>query len=197
MLFSRLIFARLNKSKAREEEWKAKARSQIEKDELRLREMNEQRRKDQMILKAQKDMDLQLKKDNLERIRRAQMYKQRQQMEKAEASDKKCRELQRRKEELLKIRKQNASAAKIKKDRLLEVLEKSKSGGSSGIKKLLKLVSSEDPANDSSPNGRKLIDDNTGKTFLEEGSTVEDEQASPIAPNKSFPRSIRFEDSTS
>ena len=187
----------MNKSKAREEEGKAKARSQIEKDELRLREMNEQRRKDQMILKAQRDMDLQLKKDNLERIRRAQMYKQRQQMEKAEASDKKCRELQRRKEELLKIRKQNASAAKIKKDRLLEVLEKSKSGGSSGIKKLLKLVSSEDPANDSSPNGRKLIDDNTGKTFLEEGSTVEDEQASPITPNKSFPRSIRFEDSTS
>jgi len=130
----------LKKKKENEEATKRVVLSKIEQEEARLKELADRRRKEQMLIKAEKDLQLQMKRENLDRIKRAQEYQLKCQIQKADSNDKRCQELKKRKEELLKIRQKNAYEAKVKKDRLMAVMEQSKSAGGSGIKKLLKSV---------------------------------------------------------
>ena len=90
-----------------------------------------------MLIKAERDLQLQMKKDNLERIKRAQEYRQRELLRKADEDDRRCQEMKEKKESLLKLRQKNVAMAKLKKDKLMEALESSKSGGSNAIKKIL------------------------------------------------------------
>lgn len=157
----------IKKSREHEEHAKREAAAKIEQEERRLRQLAEQRRKEQLLLKAEKDLQLQTKKENLDRLKRAQDYHLKQQLKKAESDDKRCRELKERKDELRKVRQKNAALARRKKDRLMALVEASKSGGSSGIKKLLKSVATGD--------------------LLEE-------EAREVAPRRTSPRAREAED---
>ena len=138
--------AQLNKTKKEKEEIKKTVRSKIEQEEQHLRELAAHRRKEQMLIKAERDLQLQMKKDNLERIKRAQEYRQRELLRKADEDDRRCQEMKEKKESLLKLRQKNVAMAKLKKDKLMEALESSKSGGSNAIKKLLAGVLKENQA---------------------------------------------------
>ena len=135
--------AQLNKTKAEEDKIKIAVRSKIEQEEQHLRELAAHRRKEQMLIKAERDLQLQMKKDNLERIKRAQEYRQQELLRKADEDDRRCQDMKQKKESLLKLRQKNVAEAKLKKDKLMEALESSKSGGSNAIKKLLSGVLKE------------------------------------------------------
>lgn len=150
----------LRKKKESEEATKRTITSKIDQEEARLKELSDQRRKEQMLLKAEKDIQLQMKRENLERIKKAQAYHLKEIMRKAEANDQRCQDLKKRKEDLLKVRRKNAHEAKVKKDKLMAVLEQSKTaGGSSGIKKLLKSVSENGCLIESKPVKKQIHDD--------------------------------------
>lgn len=135
----------LKKTKEKEETTKHEMLSRIEQEDARLQELADQRRKEQSLLKAEKDLQLQMKKENLERIKKAQEYHLKEMMRKCRESDQRCNELKKRKEDLMKLRRKNAHEAKVKKDRLMAVLEQSKNApNASGIKKLLKSVSTNE-----------------------------------------------------
>jgi len=138
--------AQLNKTKKEEEEIKKTVRSKIEQEEQHLRELAAHRRKEQMLIKAERDLQLQMKKDNLDRIKRAQEYRQRELLRKADEDDRRCQDMKQKKESLLKLRQKNVAEAKLKKDKLMEALESSKSGGSHAIKRLLAGVLKENAA---------------------------------------------------
>ena len=104
-------------------------RTRIEQEEANLIHLAEQRRKEQMLLKAEKDLQMQMKRENLKRIKRKQEYQLKETMRKVEENDRRTQELKKRKEELLKLRRKNAHEAKVTKDKLMAVLEQSKSGG--------------------------------------------------------------------
>ena len=184
----------LKKTKEKEEIAKLEVRSKIEQEEEHLKNLDGQRRKEQLLIKAERDLQLQMKKDNLVRIKKAQEYHLKEMLRKADESDRRCQDLKREKESLLQLRRKNAHESKvrrkehmskcpkypntnnhklinilkkIKKDKLLAVLDKSTSGGTSGIKKLLKSVSmANNQMNESeeasrSPQGTKGMNDST------------------------------------
>lgn len=113
---------RLKKVKEEEEENKRGVRSKMEQEEERLKELAEQRAKEARLIKAEKDLQLQMKRENLDRIKRAQEYQLKVQVQKADANDKRCQQLKKRKEDLLRVRKKNAHEARVKKDRLVAML---------------------------------------------------------------------------
>mmetsp|Transcript_109 Transcript_109/g.216 ORF Transcript_109/g.216 Transcript_109/m.216 type:complete len:220 (-) Transcript_109:56-715(-) len=133
----------LKKTKEKELATKRGVLSKIEQEDALLKELADRRRKEQVFLKTEKLLRQQTKKENLERMKKAQEYQLKMMMQKAEANDRRCQDLKKHKEDLGKVRRKNAHEAKVKKDRLLTVLEQAKSAstGSAGIKKLLKSVS--------------------------------------------------------
>ena len=65
-----------------------------------------------MLIKAERDLQLQLKKENLERIKKANEYKQKEMTRKAQEDDRRCLEMKQKKEQLLKLRQKNVALAK-------------------------------------------------------------------------------------
>ena len=98
--------------------------------------MQRTRKREQELIKAERELVLQMKKDNLERLKKKQEFRHKETMKRVHENDLRTQELFQQKEELMKIRRINAHKAKVEKDRLMSVLEKSKSGCS--IQKLLK-----------------------------------------------------------
>ncbi|KAL7539401.1 hypothetical protein ACHAXR_011869 [Thalassiosira sp. AJA248-18] len=136
---------RVNQIKTKEkmeEETKLDVLSKIQQEDAHLKELAERRRKEQILLKAEKDLQTQMKQENLSRIKKAQEYHLKEMIQKAEANDRRCQDLKKRKQDLLVVRRKKAHEANIKRDRLMSVIEKSRyASGSSGIKKILKSVS--------------------------------------------------------
>ena len=128
---------------ARENERAAKqaAENKMQLEEAHLEAIARQRNREQMLIKAERELQLQMKQDNLERLKRKQEFRHKEIMRKVQENDERTQALLRQKEELMHIRRKNAHKAKIEKDHLLSVLEQSKAGCSSSIQKLLKQVS--------------------------------------------------------
>ena len=153
----------LQRSRFREEEAKQQARAKLQHEEETIAKLREDRLKEAVLVKAERDLQvgagvdfellsnfnsltceyrnpqlpqLQMKKDNLERIKRANAYRLRETERKAEADDRRAMELKAKKEELLRARQRNAARARVEKDKLLRVLDGA--GGSTQIKKLLR-----------------------------------------------------------
>ena len=151
----------LQRSRFREEEAKQQARAKLQHEEETIAKLREDRLKEAVLVKAERDLQvgagvdfellsnsltcecrnpqlpqLQMKKDNLERIKRANAYRLRETERKAEANDRRAMELKAKKEELLRARQRNAARARVEKDKLLRVLDGA--GGSTQIKKLLR-----------------------------------------------------------
>ncbi len=129
----------LQQAKEKEEAAKTRVQSKIEQQEARLRDLAERRLKEQLAIKAEKERQLQLKNQNLERIKKAKEDQLAETKRKAEEHDRKCEDLKKSKENMMKFRHKTTAEAKIKKDRLRSILDSSRTGRASlaGIKKLL------------------------------------------------------------
>ena len=197
----------LKMSKQKEEEVKMKSKSKIEQGEDHLKQLAEKRRKEQMLIKAERDLQMQLKKDNLARIKRANEYKQKEMTRKAQEDDRRCLEMKQKREQLLRERQKNVAIAKcvcfvvvvmllideqhltllvsrIKKDKLLEGLSNAQT--SAGMKKLLKSVQQQSLLSNNRPNDN---DDSLGSsTPLPRDNDAEKQ---PIA---STPKSLLIRD---
>ncbi len=129
----------LQQAKEKEEAIKSRVQSKIEHQEARLRDLAEQRIKEQIAIRAERERQLQLKSQNLERIKKAQEDQLMETKRKAEEHDKKCDDLKKSKDNLMKLRHKATAEAKVKKDRLRSILDTSRTGraGIARIKKLL------------------------------------------------------------
>jgi hypothetical protein len=131
----------LQQAKAKEEAIKSRVQSKIEQQEARLRELAERRIKEQIAIKAEKERQLQLKSQNLERIKKAQEDQLRKTKHKAEEHERKCDDLKKSKDNLMKLRRKATAEAKVKKDRLRSILDTSRTGRA-GIERIKKLLDS-------------------------------------------------------
>jgi hypothetical protein len=110
-----------------------------------------------VLLKEEREINMQLKRENVERIKRMQEYKRLETLKKISENDERTEEMLRKKEELAKARRQNAIEAKIRRDRLMQTLERSKVSGGKAIKKILdELCADEDQENSASKGSQKL-----------------------------------------
>jgi hypothetical protein len=73
-----------------------------------------------------------------------QEYKRIVTMKKVEENNKRTEEMLRTREELANTRRKNAVEAKIRKDKIMQTLEKSKTGGGTALKKILAQLSNDD-----------------------------------------------------
>jgi hypothetical protein len=106
--------------------------------------LKELKNKDMAMMKEERDLHMQLKRENVERIKRMQEYKRLQTMRKVSENDQRTEEMLKKKKETAKTRRKNAVEAKIRKDKLLQSLEKSKSSGGNAIRKILAQLSIDD-----------------------------------------------------
>ncbi len=150
----------LQAKKAKEEEMKKNIKQKIEREEEAMKSLAQQRRKEQMLIKAERDLQKQMKKENLDRINRKRQYQLEETMHRVKENDEKSSALKKQKEDLIKLRRKNAHEAKVKKDKLMAVLEKSKMGGGScGIKKLLKQITANEEILDLKSSNRRPEDE--------------------------------------
>ena len=184
----------LKMKREREEALKQSVQCKIDEEEAALKHLEEQRRKEQMLLKAERDLQKQLKKETLDRIKRKREYQMRETMKKVEENDKRSNELKKKKEELLRLRKKSAHESKVKKDKLMAVIEQSKtSGGSSAIKKILRKISmNEDMVVDLTPAKSRNISSNSVSDEMDDSILSMDPP--PEAP--SFAKRMVKDDST-
>jgi hypothetical protein len=111
------------------------------------------------IEKEGREIMNQLKLDNVERLKRSQEYKRQETQKKILESKARAEELIRKKSELAEQRKRVTRDAKIKKDKIVALLQNSKMGGGSS-QNILKLISSmEDHV-------RKSTNEENGRLFL-------------------------------
>eukprot|EP00979_Chaetoceros_neogracilis_P008738 scaffold1945_cov182-Chaetoceros_neogracile.AAC.2 len=113
-------------------------------DEEHVSKLKELKNKDMAMMKEERDLHMQLKRENVERIKRMQEYKRLQTMRKVSENDQRTEEMLKKKKETAKTRRKNAVEAKIRKDKLLQSLEKSKSSGGNAIRKILAQLSTDD-----------------------------------------------------
>ena len=128
--------SQLRNSRKQEEESKQQVLAKLRHEEETIAKLREDRSKEAALAKAERDLQLQMKKNNLERIKRANEYRLRETERKAEANNRRAVELKTKKEELLRARQRNAAQARVEKDKLLRVLDGAGSS-SAQIKKLL------------------------------------------------------------
>ena len=131
-------------TRKKEEEMKVSLLKKFEDSEHHLEQTKLAKQKKQAILRQEKALQLEIKKENVERIKRMQEYKRLETMRKVSENDKRTETLRRKQEELANQRRKAAVEAKIEKDKLLQALEKSKtSGGKGTIKKILASLEQE------------------------------------------------------
>lgn len=124
-------------TKQREMEKKEFMMQKFQEDERKVALMQSMREQEMSIMKQEKELDLLMKHENVQRIKRMQEYKRIETMKKISENHERTDELLKKKEEMAKNRQKNAVEAKLRKDQLLQILEKSKSSGGKAIKKIL------------------------------------------------------------
>ena len=124
-------------AKERELEVKDFLLNKFHEDEKKVAMIQSMKEKDMALLKEERELNTQLKRDNVERIKRMQEYKRLETMRKINENDMRTEGLLKTKQELAKARRKNAVEAKIKRDKLMQILEKSKTSGGKAIKKIL------------------------------------------------------------
>ena len=113
-------------------------------DEQKVAAIQAMKEKELTIIKEERELHLQMKRDNVERIKRMQEYKRVETMKKISENDKRTEEMMKTKGELAKTRQKNAVEAKIRRDKLMQILVKSKTSGGKAIKKILAQLENEE-----------------------------------------------------
>jgi hypothetical protein len=156
-------------ARKREQQLKTINDAKASKNEIYLKKMQEHEEAMAEFLK-ERDLELkiekegreiinQLKLDNVERLKRSQEYKRQETQKKILESKVRAEELIRKKSDLAEQRKRATRDAKIKKDKIVALLQNSKMGGGSS-QNILKLISSmEDDV-------RKSTNEDNGRLFL-------------------------------
>lgn len=156
-------------ARKREQQLKTINDAKASKNEIYLKKMQEHEEAMAEFLK-ERDLELkiekegreiinQLKLDNVERLKRSQEYKRQETQKKILESKVRAEELIRKKSDLAEQRKRATRDAKIKKDKIVALLQNSKMGGSTS-QNILKLISSmEDDV-------KKSTNEDNGKYFL-------------------------------
>lgn len=106
-------------------------------DERKVERIQVMKAQEMSLIKEEKELHLQLKRENADRINRMQEYKRIETMKKITENYARTEEMIKQKEHLAKTRQKNAVEAKIRKDKLMQILEKSKTRGGNAIKKIL------------------------------------------------------------
>ena len=88
----------LNLKKDKEEDRKNNVWYKIEEGEASLQQLKKQRRNEQMLIKAERTLQQQTKRENLNRIKRKQQYHMKETMRKVEENDRRSQELKKQKE---------------------------------------------------------------------------------------------------
>ena len=88
----------LKLKKDKEEDQQNNVRYKIEEGEASLQQLKEQRWKEQMLIKAEHELQQQMKRENLECIKRKQEYHMKETMRKVEENDRRSQELKKQKE---------------------------------------------------------------------------------------------------
>lgn len=124
-------------AKEREEATKEVLHLKFRECEDHLLKVKEAKQKKIMLLKEEREIHSELKKENVKRIRRMQEYKRLETMRIVALNDKRTDEILKEKERQAKVRRTNVVEAKIRKDKLIQVIETSKRSGGKAIKKIL------------------------------------------------------------
>lgn len=127
----------LKMTKEREEEMKDGFRRKFEADEQHLETLRREREQEQLLAKEAKEVKMELKRDNVERIKRIREYRRLETMRKLNENSRRTDELLQKKKDLLNERRKAAHEAKVQKDMLMQKLEKTKSCSGKAIQKLL------------------------------------------------------------
>lgn len=106
-------------------------------DEEKVKATQSMKEKEMELIKEERDLYLQMKRENVERIKRMQEYKRQETMKKISENSARTEDMLMKKQELAKCRQKNAIEAKIRRDKLMQILEKSKTSGGKAIKKIL------------------------------------------------------------
>eukprot|EP00804_Cyclotella_cryptica_P019869 CCRYP_021135-RE/>CCRYP_021135-RE protein AED:0.33 eAED:0.35 QI:0/0.5/0.28/1/0.66/0.42/7/575/569 len=127
-------------AKEKEEALKQSVKNKIEEEEARREMQQKEMQKELVLRKAEKDILMEMKRDNLARIKRIQEYQQKETLRKVAMNDARSQEMKKKKAELQALRQKNAREAKIEKDKLMALLDQTRSSGgsSTAIKKILR-----------------------------------------------------------
>ena len=152
---------RLQVAKENEELKKDFIQKKFEAEEEHLLNLQEIKKRNQLIAKEKRDIRAQLKRENVERIKRMHDYKRIETQRKVIEGDKRIQDMLEKKEKTIKERKKAAHGAKRQKDEILGILQQSKTSGSRSIKKILASLTSDDYAQQRKKNNTKK-----SKTFF-------------------------------
>jgi len=131
-------------ARERGKEAKASLVKKFHDDEEHVSKLKELKDKDVALMKEERDLHTQLKRENVERIKRMREYKRLETMRKVSENDQRTEDMLKKRRELAKTRRKNAVEAKIRKDKLMQTLEKSKSSGGKAIRKILAQLSTDE-----------------------------------------------------
>ncbi len=131
-------------AKERELEMKEFFMEKFNRDEEKVAAIQSMKEKEMSILKEERNLHSQMKRDNVDRIKRMQEYKRLETMKKISENYTRTEQMMKKKEELAKTRQKNAVEAKIRRDKLMQILEKSKTSGGKAIKKILSQLENDE-----------------------------------------------------
>ncbi len=131
-------------AKEREAEMKESLVKKFQEDDKKVAMIHAMKEKELQLLKEERELNFHMKRENVERIKRMQEYKRLETMKKISENDMRTEEMLKTKEELAKTRRKNAVQAKIKRDKLMQVLEKSKTSGGKAIKQILSQLENDE-----------------------------------------------------
>ena len=132
---------RLKATRNNEEKFKQSLKNKFETEQERIQRLNRETKRERKLAKERKDLQKQLKMDNVERIKRSWEYHRNETLKKVSDDDKRIHDMMEKKKQIIELRKKAAYEAKIEKDRVVRLLEQAKTSGGSLIKKVItKLV---------------------------------------------------------
>jgi len=135
---------RLQEAKENEEKRKNMVMKKFECEEEHLSSLHRLKKKKFLIERERRAMEDQLKRENVERIKRMHDYHRSETERKVREGDKRIKEMMKKKRLMIEQRKKAAYEAKRQKDKILDILEQSKTAGGRSMKKILSALSSAD-----------------------------------------------------
>jgi len=135
---------RLQEAKENEEKRKNMVMKKFECEEEHLSSLHRLKKKKFLIERERRAMQDQLKRENVERIKRMHDYHRSETERKVREGDKRIKEMMKKKRLMIEQRKKAAYEAKRQKDKILDILEQSKTAGGRSMKKILSALSSAD-----------------------------------------------------
>jgi hypothetical protein len=128
-------------AKEKEEKQALKVLSKIEQQEARVRMLAEARIKEQLEIKALRERERRTKAETLIKLEQKQDNRLKETVRRTEEHNRRCEELKKSKQDMMRLRRKASADAKLKKERLKAILDSTR-GGANGIAKIKQLLQS-------------------------------------------------------